>query len=249
MKKTKILWDMPITVEILDKKAKDQDIAGIYSYFSYIDKTFSTFKKDSEITKINKGLIGKKDYSQDVKTVLNLCNKTQRQSNGYFSCYRKGILDPLGLVKGWAVLQASKKLLNRGFKNFFIDAGGDIQVSGKNIEGKKWRVGIRNPFNRDENIKILCLSNRAVATSGVYIRGEHIVNPLSPKQKLEDIVSLTVVAKDILEADRFATAAFAMGRQGIEFIEKQKGLEGYAIDKQKIATLTSGLNKYVLKDN
>ena len=62
---------------------------------------------------------------------------------------------------------------------------------------------------------------------------------------IEDIVSLTVIGANVLEADRFATAAFAMGRAGIHFIEKTPGLEGYLVDTQGIATLTRGFGAYV----
>jgi thiamine biosynthesis lipoprotein len=77
------------------------------------------------------------------------------------------------------------------------------------------------------------------------VRGEHIYNPKAPKEEIKDIVSLTVVAPDIYEADRFATACFAMGRDGIYFLEKSPGLEGYVIDSTGIATFTSGFEKYL----
>ena len=61
-----------------------------------------------------------------------------------------------------------------------------------------------------------------------------------PARPIEDIVSLTVIGPDVLEADRFATAGFAMGRAGILFIEQTPGLEGYLVDRNGRATLTSG---------
>jgi thiamine biosynthesis lipoprotein len=63
---------------------------------------------------------------------------------------------------------------------------------------------------------------------------------------LTDIVSLTVVGPDVLEADRFATAAFAMGRDGIGFIEARTGLEGFAIASNGTATETSGFGAFCL---
>ena len=83
-----------------------------------------------------------------------------------------------------------------------------------------------------------------MATSGSYIRGAHIYNPHAPTAALTDILSITVVGPDVYEADRFATAAFAMGREGINFIERLQGFEGYAIDKSGVATLTSGFEHY-----
>ena len=109
-------------------------------------------------------------------------------------------------------------------------------------------MGIRNPFNMAEIIKVLRVCNEGVATSGTYIRGLHIYNPKSQGELVTDIVSLTVIGPNIYEADRFATAAFAMGREGILFIERLRGFEGYMIDDTGEATLTSGFEEYVIHD-
>jgi len=66
-----------------------------------------------------------------------------------------------------------------------------------------------------------------------------------PNEPIKDIVSLTVIGPNIYEADRFVTAAFAMGKEGIYFIEKLDGFEGYMIDSNGLATFTSGFEKYV----
>ena len=57
--------------------------------------------------------------------------------------------------------------------------------------------------------------------------------------------SLTVIGPNVYEADRFATAAFAMGRDGIVFIDGIPGLEGYMITDEKTATMTRGFSEYV----
>jgi thiamine biosynthesis lipoprotein len=87
--------------------------------------------------------------------------------------------------------------------------------------------------------------DRGVATSGLYVRGEHIYNPRTGGSVDNTIASLTVVGPDVYEADRFATAAFAMGRDGIGFIERAQGLDGYAIDRSGVATMTSGFSRLV----
>ena len=87
---------------------------------------------------------------------------------------------------------------------------------------------------------------RGIATSGSYVRGQHIYDPHAPERQIEDIVSLTVIGPDVLEADRFSTAAFAMGKAGIHFIEELPGFEGYMVDAAGIATQTSGFKAFVL---
>src|SRR5258705_2321683 len=143
MKKTRFIMGMPITIEIVDSFVKSGDIKDIFDYFRSIDKKFSPFRTASEVSKINANLIKKQNYSLDMKNVLRLSLKTKKETQGYFDVYHKGKLDPSGIVKGMAIFRASKILRKKGFKNFFINAGGDIQVFGKNSKRKPWTVGIR----------------------------------------------------------------------------------------------------------
>jgi len=82
-------------------------------------------------------------------------------------------------------------------------------------------------------------------SSGTYIRGRHIYNPLTGGLPDPEVVSITVVGPDVYDADGYATAAFAMGRNGIGFIEALDGFEGYMIDSSGVATFTSGFDRYV----
>jgi thiamine biosynthesis lipoprotein len=237
---------MPVTVEIADRSATQNDVEEVYSYFDYIDRTFSTYKNDSEISRINRREIGEEEWSGDMRRVLALSKLTQAETNGFFDIRKPdGSLDPSGLVKGWAIKNAADLLEKKGYKNFYVDAGGDIQTKGLNKEGKKWSVGIRDPFAAPE-IKIVgsvYLSGEGIATSGTYVRGDHIYNPYEAAAP-QGIASITVIGPDVYEADRFATAAFAMGKKGIEFIGSQYGLEGYMIDDKGIAMWTRGFKGF-----
>lgn len=242
MKKNAVIMGMPVTISITDLNAKVNDINEIFSYFKKIDKKFSTYKRNSEIEKINRGEIKKNKYSLEMKKILKLCKQTKKETNGYFDIKINGKLDPSGIVKGYAIHKAAGMLAQRGYKNFYVEIGGDIEVKGKNENQEKWRVGIENPFNRAEIVKVMHLSDRGIATSGTYIRGNHIHNPVLNKEA-DKIASITVIGPNVYEADRFATAAFAMGEKGIEFIESLKGFEGYLITKNKRAIFTSGFEK------
>jgi len=216
MKKTEIIMGMPITVEVVDN-ITNGDFEDIFSYFKEVDEKYSTYKSTSEISQINNGLPSKK-WSREMKLVLDSCEQTKKSTNGYFNISHDGKLDPSGLVKGWSINNAAQILIGKGIANFYIEAGGDIQVSGTNSDNKPWEIGIRNPFNISEIIKIIQLSNEGVATSGTYIRGQHIYNPVDKDQTTSSVKSLTVIGPNVYEADRFATAAFAMGEKGISFI-------------------------------
>lgn len=236
---------MPITVEIGDESANDERFTMVFDYFTSIDEQFSPFKPTSELTKINDGAIKESQYSAEMNTVLKLCDETTLATNGYFDVYdRDGRLNPSGLVKGWAIYNAAQLLKQQGVKNFYIDAGGDIEASGLNSKGESWSVGISNPFDQSQIVKVVYIQNQGIATSGTYIRGQHVYNPHDKQQVLTDIVSLTVIGPNVYEADRFATAAFAMGMEGIQFIEQLPGFEGYQIDKNGIATMTSRFDLY-----
>jgi thiamine biosynthesis lipoprotein len=243
MKQTKLIMGMPITMEIIEP-ASEVVFTDVFNYFRAVDRRYSTYKANSEISRINRGLPRSK-WSPEMRAVMRLCDQTKQATKGYFDINHQGKLDPSGLVKGWAIQNAAQLLLKRGEQNFYIDGGGDIQVHGHNDEDEPWRVGLRNPFNRDEIIKSLSVTSEGVATSGTYIRGQHIYDPFHETSKLETVMSLTVVGPNIYEADRFATAAFAMGLEGIAFIESKIGLEGYMVDRDRVATFTTGFERYV----
>ena len=240
---------MPVTLEVVDAAATELLFDEVYNYFQYIDEKFSTYKDQSEISRLNRGDLKLDEASEDMKLIFELAEQTRRESNGYFDIQHNGIIDPSGIVKGWAIYDAAEILHQKGFENFYVEAGGDVQVSGKNVQGKKWRVGIRNPFNIDEIVKVLSVTDCGVATSGTYVRGQHIYNPKNEDETITDILSLTVIGPDVYEADRFATAAFAMGRSGVDFIEYLPGFEGYMIDKDKQGTYTTGFARFVLNDS
>ncbi len=242
MKEVRIIMGMPIEIEL---PAADIDackaIEAAFSYLTSVDARFSTYKDDSEISKINRGEIEKSAMSEEMREVFDIAEKTKRETHGYFDIRRPdGSIDPSGIVKGWAIKNTAALIHAAGYKNYFVNAGGDIASSGKNAKGAPWHFGIRNPFNTNEIIKVVYPKGKGIATSGSYIRGDHIYNPHAPEEKLHNIVSITVIGPDVLEADRFATAAFAMGKQGIVFIEQLPGFEGYMIDSKSIATMTSG---------
>ena len=250
MIETRLLMGMPITIEISDKKASEKIFDKIFGYFEYIDKKFSPFKKNSEIFKINMKEIDRKDWSHDMKIIFDLSEKTKKDTAGYFDIVdNNGKYNPSGIVKGWAVYNAAKLLSETGCKNFYVNAGGDIQFSGKNSDNKLWKTGIKNPFNQNEIVKVVYLKDgEGIATSGNYIRGDHIYNPKQRNEKVGEIVSFTVIGPNVYEADRFATAVFAMGKEGINFLEKMKNFAGYMIDKNGLAYMTSNFEKYTYEN-
>lgn len=246
MKQIQIIMGMPVTVEVIEETANSlKAVTEVLDYFRYVDQRFSTYKEDSEISRINHGKIREKDYSRDMKKVFRLSEEMKERTKGYFDIKTpKGSLDPSGLVKGWAIFNASKILDKAGIENYYVSAGDDIQLKGYNKDGQPWSVGIRHPGEPDKIVKVIYLTKGGVATSGTYIRGKHIYDPIHQKSA-DGLVSLTVIGPDIYQADVYATAAFAMGKLGISFLQSLPGFEGYAIDSHDIATFTDGFEGYL----
>jgi FAD:protein FMN transferase len=247
MKQTRLMMGMPITVEVVDAAVCEQDIEDVFAFFGYVDDTFSTYKEDSEISRINQKRLDLSQASRPMQSIFALAEETRKITNGFFDICRNGKYDPSGLVKGWSIYNAALLLGERGFQNYYVDASGDIQAVGKNAQGANWRVGIRNPFDMKQVVKVLSISDCGVATSGNYVRGSHVYNPKIAEPLETAIVSLTVIGPDVYEADRFATAAYAMGVEGISFIGKLPGFEAYQIDNAGRATFTSGFQRYLLQ--
>ncbi len=256
MRETRAIMGMSISLAVSDQSVRQQDLETVFAEFAAVDAQFSPFKDDSEVSRFNRGEIAENAFTPRMQEIVALCEKTRQETGGYFDIRRPdGTIDPCGMVKGWAIRNAARQLADMGFSNFCVEAGGDIQCHGLNEEGAEWTVGIRNPFSRDEIVKVLLPKGHGVATSGNYLRGDHIYNPHTgqygfdkygfDKYGSDNIVSLTVIGPDVLEADRYATAAFAMGREGIYFIERTPCLEGYEIDSSGTARMTNGLKKYL----
>lgn len=241
---TRIIMNMPIHIQIVDL-GHEELIEKLFEYFHEIDERFSPYKETSEVNKINSHQLNPDSYSEEMKKILELAEKTKIETNGYFDVNFGNKFNPSGIVKGWAIKEASEILDAENVQNYFVDVGGDIQTKGLNPEGKKWAVGIKNPFNTREIVKVAYLSGEGIATSGNYIRGEHIINPKTNKP-VDEIASITVISADITDADRMATAAFVMGEKGIEFIEKLKNYEGFLITKEGIGISTSNFDKYTI---
>ena len=239
------MMGMTVTIEIADSNFDPGIFKKAFEYFEYVDEKFSVFKETSEISLINKKQILESEFSNDMKEVLDLSEKTKKETNGFFDIDTPEGLNPTGLVKGWAIKKVADILRKEGIKNFYVNAGGDVEASGKYMDGKPWSVGIRNPFNYEkEVVKVVYITDKGIATSGTYIKGQHIYNPHNKNDLLDKILSMTVIGPDVYEADRFATATFAMGENGIKFIESLEGFEGYMIDSKGVATMTSCFNKY-----
>ncbi len=219
---------MPVGVDVCDPGVDERAIDRGYEWLRFVDATFSTYREDSEISRLNRGELSLADAHPAVRSVLRRCERLRAQTAGYFDTRlapaAAGAIDPSGLVKGWSIAGAGRLLEQAGARNFCINAGGDLLLGGLSWDGTPWRVGIQHPRLRDQVAAVLAASDVGVATSGAYERGAHVVDPHTGLPPL-GVLSVTVVGPDVASADAYATAAYAMGPIGAEWC---LGLPGYA---------------------
>jgi thiamine biosynthesis lipoprotein len=225
------------TVVSLDARGARPSVAEaatgrLMAWLHDVDRRFSTYRPDSEISLIDRGELEAGAASRDVRGVLRRCAELQEETHGAFDPRAGGHLDPSALVKGWAVERGAELLVAAGLTDFALNAGGDVVVRGGALPDPVWSVGIQHPRDRGAIAAAIAVTDTAVTTSGVYERGGHILDPRTGSVP-EHVLSVTVLGPDLGTADAYSTAAFALGADGPAFT---LGLDGY----EAMTILTDG---------
>jgi FAD:protein FMN transferase len=241
MRMVRTVMGMPVTVDVRDRAAGQDVLDHVFADLAFVDRLFSPFIAESAVSRINRRELRPEVAHPLVGKVLELCRLYEIATGGYFSAWIEGRLDPSGLVKGWAIDRACAILEGHGSRHYFVDAAGDVRTRVWGPAAPAWRVGIRHPLQRDRVTRVLLARDLAIATSGTYEKGAHVNDPHTGRPATEWL-SFTVVGPDILEADVYATAALAMGKRGIHFMEALPRFEAYAIGPDLRATWTSGFS-------
>ncbi|MBW8871611.1 MAG: FAD:protein FMN transferase [Leifsonia sp.] len=207
---------IPMSIDIRDGVDGTEAAERAFGVLREADRRFSAYRPDSELSRANASADDRAAYSGDFREVVAIGEEACRASGGAFRIRRPdGTWDLDGVVKGWAAARAARELRSAGLRDFCLNAGGDVVVSGNPQPGTPWSVGIRSPHDPSAMLAVLAVSDVGVATSGAYERGQHIVDGRddSPARGL---LSATVVADDLTTADVLATTVFAMGPDGID---------------------------------
>lgn len=222
-------------------------VTAVFEWLREVDARFSPFRADSEVSRAGRGDLPPAEFSPQLREVLDLCAEYERRSGGAFRARLPGRgLDPSGIVKGWAVQRAADLLRTGNVPQFCINAGGDVVTCGAPEPGQVWRVGVRHPDHADRMSIVLGLRCGAVATSGCYERGRHIVDGRTGRPA-SGLLSVTVVAGDLTTADATATAAFAMGTPGVTWADAQPGCLVFAVDTDRRVHRSPGLDTLVIQ--
>jgi len=230
---------MGVVVDVRDPEVEGAAADDVFDWLRFVDDTFSTYKPESEICRLDRGELTVADAHPDVVDVLERCEELRHGTRGYFDARAGGSLDPSGLVKGWAVDRAAEILEQAGARNFAVYAGGDIIVRGRPLPEERWHVGIRHPQHTDQVAAIVEAGDLAVATSGAYARGEHVLDPHTGRPPT-GLLSVTITGPLLATADAYATAAFAMGSQGPAWTAQLDGYEALSILASETTLSTPG---------
>ncbi|MFJ2264204.1 FAD:protein FMN transferase [Streptomyces sp. NPDC087844] len=228
MHRVEQIMGLPISLRIEDG-GTGREAAGaadqVFAWLREVDARFSPFLPDSEVSRLDRGELADDELSPDLVEVLDLCERYRVESGGAFQVRLPGRgLDPCAMVKGWAVQRGAELLRASGVTTFCLNAGGDVVAA-----GRPWRVGVRHPERADRVCAVVEVGDGAVATSGRYERGDHIFDGRTGRAAT-GLLSLTVVASSLTEADAVATAGFAMGVEGVDWAAARTGCEVFAVD-------------------
>ncbi|MEU6253588.1 FAD:protein FMN transferase [Streptomyces sp. NPDC047043] len=228
MHRVEHVMGFPVSLRVDDEGFEERGASAADAVFAWlrdVDARFSPFKPDSEVCRYDRGELQLGELSDELTEVLDLCEHYRVATGGAFDVRLPGRrLDPCAVVKGWSVQRAAELLQAAGAKRFVLNASGDVVAA-----GGPWRVGVRHPEHADKLCTVLELTEGAVATSARYERGDHIIDGRTGRPAT-GLLSLTVVASSLTEADSVATAAFAMGVEGIGWAASLPGCEVFAVD-------------------
>lgn len=219
-------------------------MADAIGWLHEVDRRFSPYRLDSEVSRIAVGELAERDAHADVRSILAVADAIAVSSAGAFDVRRwrrDGRLDPSGIVKGWSIEVAAERLKAGGVTRFAINAGGDVIVHGSPDSEQAWRVGIRHPDRPDRVAAVLAIHDLAVATSAAYERGGHIRDPHTGRVP-QDVRSMTVVGPSLALADAYATTAYVLGLTGLDWVAGHDGYAALAISWDDRVRWTAGLD-------
>ena len=211
-----------------------------------VDHIFSTYKPESDISRLGRLEISVDECDPLVSLVLNIGERAVVDGAGAFTLHPGGRLDPSAVVKGWAIERASNILHAAGSRVHLVNGGGDIQSCS---DGSfDWGIAIADP--RDSSRVILAVGDPqaprfAVATSGSAERGEHIVDARGGVAGA-GLLSVTIVGASLTDVDIAATTAFALGAQSRDWVEAHDGFEAFAVLADGGMWTTTGFSRYVV---
>jgi len=242
-------WGTVIVIDAtslgLGEGALTKAIDEVEEFFFQVDRDFSTYRENSQVSRIRRGELKIEDASEYVQQVWALCEFSRELTLGAFDPWKaEGGFDPSGLVKGWAADVGAQMLVEAGAQNILINASGDIVLRGGKPEGGPWNIGIASPDDVEKYVKFFDVSDGSVATSGDYEKGAHIVDPHTGLIAI-GARSATVIGPDGAICDALATALMVDGVDAQKWIGREELAEYsfWTINRHDGTAWSYGFNK------
>ena len=230
------IMGMPISVHVRGAGSRDPATARaarqLFASLRVADALFSTYRQDSEISRLQRGELDLGAADPAVREVHRLCEAARIRTGGYVDAWaavpgRPGLFDPTVLVKTWAVARAARHFDALPGLALAVGAGGDIALRA-GAEPQPWQIGIEDPRDRTRTLATVPVPDGGIATSGLAARGAHIVDPHTGKAATE-VLSATVIGPSLLWADVWATAVVARGASAIDWVGTLHGTSGLLV--------------------
>lgn len=198
-----------------------------------VDRVFSTYRPDSWVSRPGRGEVEVGDCPPEVAEVLALGEQARVESDGAFDVRRTDgdglpVLDPSGVVKGWAVSQAAALFAGLEETDVCLNAGGDMVCRTAASGSPGWRVGIEDPADPSRMVAVVPVRNGAVATSSATHRGAHVTHGCTGRVPAA-VASVTVLAPGLTWADIDATAAYAQDGDALSWLRTREGRRGLVV--------------------
>lgn len=228
---------LPISLALRGKHRDDDLARSVWSdaveLLREVDRVFSTYRADSWVSRLARGEVEVGDCPTEVAAVLSLGERARQESAGAFDVRRTDstgarILDPSGVVKGWAVSRAAALFACLDETDVCLSAGGDMVCRTAVPGSPGWRVGIEDPRDPSRVVAVVPIRTGAVATSSASHRGSHITHGRTGAVPAA-VASVTVLAPDLTWADIDATAAYAQDADALAWLETRPGRRGLVV--------------------
>lgn len=209
---------------------------AVREVFDAVDSRFSLYCGASELARVASGALALQQASSELREAYAEALAWSFSTLGAFTPHRPdGVIDLSGLVKAYAIREAGAVLDRAGLGQWSVGCGGDVLE--RRPASQSSRAGIADPDHPGELLTVLTVSGsrRAVATSGIAERGEHVWG------RSEEFAQVTVVADGIVEADVFATAILAGGAAVLDHVSSSHDVDVFTVDRRGELLATPGI--------
>lgn len=220
------IMGMPISIRLRGDDVQSATIQSrvdkVFDLLRRVDSVFSTYRCDSELMRQRRGELPLRACDPMVREVFELCAEAATRTEGWFdpqtdtrdtrTTHGGRVLDPTGVVKGWAVQRGSELLAELDQHDHYINAAGDIAMTVRDDGAPPWRLGVADPHHAGRLVDVVGWRTGGMATSGTAARGGHVYDPFTGRPATA-LASVTVLGPELVWADVYATAGLARGGQ------------------------------------